>query len=172
MCWQKIYSKQSADVILKWPLNWVDWRSCNCYLTVSLSGNWSSISLQQIKNTKRSCKYDMFTYRKLILMLVLHMYVPARNCSLKIQKRLLASYWRKVQQILTHICDQQYLHTTLQQSVADVMHNSMKPFLNSLVKLWYFTFYFVFQKFLHWLLYIFKTSHETVGWRINTESKI
>ena len=47
----------------------------------------------------------MFTYRKLILLLVLHMYVPARNCSLKIQKRLLASYWRKVQQILTHICD-------------------------------------------------------------------
>ena len=55
----------------------------------------------------------MFTYRKLILLLVLHMYVPARNCSLKIQKRLLASYWRKVQQILTHICDQHstYVHT-------------------------------------------------------------
>ena len=77
----------------------------------------------------------MFTYRKLILLLVLHMYVPARNRSLKIQKRLLASYWRKVQQILTHICDQQYLHITLQQSVADVMHNSVKPFLNSLIKL-------------------------------------
>ena len=77
----------------------------------------------------------MFTYRKLILLLVLHMYVPARNCSLKIQKRLLASYWRKVQQILTHICDQQYLHTTLFQSVADLMHNLVKPFLNSSVNL-------------------------------------